>query len=65
MSIIKYTFATIIAIPELFLQAFFKNSSEEPFIDGPYWGNLTLATSIVSNVPFVVCCQLKDGKILP
>lgn len=34
-------------------------------IEGPHWGTLQLVASLATNVPFVLCCKIKDGKLIP
>jgi hypothetical protein len=57
--IFKYTMATLAILPEIILQALdFKLRVEAVFINGPKWGALTIGTSLITNVPLILCCDL-------
>ena len=34
-------------------------------VKGPHFGTLTATVSIVANIPFIICCEIKDGQLLP
>ena len=59
--------ATLAALFELFFLADNRrfNRHNAPVIKGPHWGTLTITASLITNTPFVMCCQIVDGKLVP
>jgi hypothetical protein len=43
----------------------FSGQTQSPIFKGPHWATLTVAVSLASNIPFVLCCEIKDGELLP
>jgi hypothetical protein len=62
--IFKYAMATLAGIVELLYIPFDRRYGSMTIL-GPKWGTLTLTASLMLNQPFVLCCKIQDGQILP
>jgi len=60
--------ATVAAFGAILASPFTSRAAEDGYpvaFNGPHWATLNLMVYLATNVPFVLCCQIEDGNILP